>query len=754
MDRGSEELLVHQASRRGAWRGYIRDIVRTDIFEREADRLFLWVPVCFGIGIGLYFSLPREPATTTIVAALIATFAVRLLSRNMVAGFALASALWCVALGFATAKLRTELVRAPQLSGKIGPVTVKGWVEQAERRRPSGQRVTIRVLSIEKLAPESMPRRVRININSRTVRVHAGEAISIRAVLRPPPGPVMPGGFNFARRDWFRQIGGVGYAVSKPVKMIDPGTLPFALRVTAAIDHVRQAVSRRIMLALPGKTGTIADALMSGQRRAIDNDIIEALRRSGLAHILAISGLHMSLIAGTLFWALRALLAASPRMALRFPIKKIAAIIALVGGALYLTLSGAAISTQRAFVMIAIMFVAVCLDRPAISQRNVALAALVILIPRPESVMDVGFQMSFAAVTALVAIYENSRSRLPSFGERSLWSSKMRLAWMYFWGIALTTLVASIAVSPFAAYHFHQVSHYGLFANLAAMPLVGLLIMPAALLSLITMPLGLETWPLHIMAYGIGHLLVIAESVSHWSGAVSSIPEMPMSSLVLMALGGLWLCLWKTPVRTFGLLSIAAGILLAPGSVRPDILIDRDGKTIAFRTASGQLAAFSRRRSSFSLEHWLKADGDSRSTKTVTQNTKRHCDTLGCVATVKGKRVAVVRHPQGLAEDCGRSDIVISQLLGSRINPTKDCAGTTLFIGISNLRQDGAHAIYINGPDIRTHTVRQELGRRPWVRVRKRKPRRPPNARSTTKGNKSPLSKSDEASVSSGALDR
>lgn len=299
----------------------------------------------------------------------------------------------------------------------------------------------------------------------------------------------------------------------------------------------------------------------------------------------------------------------------------------------------------------------------------------------------------------------------------SVWLKRLRKASSYFLRIAVTTVVASLAVAPFAAYHFHQIAHYGLFANLAAMPIVGIVIMPAALFSVLAMPFGLEAWPLWLMALGINWLLAIAETVAQWPGAVTAIAAMPAAALTLMALGALWLCLWRSPVRVLGLFVVALGLLLAPSLERPDILIDREGDVVAIRMPDGELAALPGRRSSFSLEKWLKADGDPRGAKAARRSHGFRCDLFGCIARVKETTVAIVRHPQALVEDCAENDIVVSQLHHASINPRKECSGAAVFIGARELRREGAHAIYIGKNRMRIVTVMQRLGDRPWVRT-------------------------------------
>ncbi|MGI9386496.1 MAG: ComEC/Rec2 family competence protein, partial [Methyloligellaceae bacterium] len=739
-------LYFDESVKRQTWSGFWRHVASRRLSETNRYRLFLWVPVCFAAGIGIYFLLAREPSAAMVIAIGLVAIAAKLIVRNGTFGLAITFAALCVALGFANAKLRTEMVRTPKLTHKIGPVTMTGRVVEAERRRPSGQRVTFRVLSLGKLSKRQTPARVRLTLAGRNARLRVGEAVSLRAVLRPPPEPVMPGGFNFARCDWFRQIGAVGYAVSKPEMIRHPEPLPLSLRLSAIIDTVRQAVSRRIRTNLPERIGKVADALITGQRRAIDRATMEALRRSGLAHVLAISGLHMALIAGTLFWLVRAVLAMNCYAVLKFPIKKIAAIAAMLGGGFYLVLSGAAISTERAYIMIAIMFLAICLQRPAISLRNVALAALAILVPWPESLLDVGFQMSFAAVVALVAVYENAADRTDRLASRSIWGRRLGKLGTYFFGIGLTTLVASAAVAPFSAFHFHQFAHYGLFANLAAMPVVGVIIMPAVLMSLIAMPFGLEAWPLSLMATGIDHLLTIAETVSKWPGAVSPVPAMPSTTLILIAFGGLWICLWQSTLRFFGLFFIALDLVLAPNMDRPDILIDREAKVVAVRTADGELTALPGRKGEFSLDRWLKADADRRDGQDVRRSRHIRCDMLGCIARVKGKMVAIIKHPQALAEDCVRGAIVISQLRSASKDPQQDCPGAALFIGTRDLRRNGAHAIFIGEARIRTQSVTETLGNRPWVLKRPAQP----SGKSKRPGRKR-RSKSNNQNINSGA---
>lgn len=683
----------------------------TDALEAETDRWILWLPVFFAGGIALYFALPTEPQARLAVAFVLGALGIFIFVRVSPAGAALGLALMALSMGFGAAKLRTELVRAPVLQAELRHVSVQGYVETFERRSDARDRLTIRVVSIGSLTRAEAPKRVRVTISGKDTAVAPGEAVSLRTTLNPPPEPVAPGDFDFGRRAWFQQLGGIGYATGRVSHLDGAPEPPLSLRLWAGVDRLRDAVGARIRAALPGEDGAIAVALITGERGGIPKRVTEAMRDAGLAHVLAISGLHMVIMAGSVFWLVRALLAAVPALALRYPIKKWAAATALLAATFYLVLSGAAVPTVRAYLMMSIVMVAILLDRPAITMRNVALAALAILTFSPESLFDPSFQMSFAAVIGLVAAYEalSARERLSTVETSALWR---RLRWTaaLVMGAGLTTLIAGTAVAPFAVYHFHRMTHFGIAANMIVAPLISLLIMPMALLSLIAMPFGLEAWPLQAMGYGIELMVGTAAWVASWPGAVTILPDLSGWSLALIALGGLWLCLWRTRLRALGLVIAGLGLALAPPGNRPDVLIERDGKTAAIR-GEGGLIFPSATAASYSVEKWLLADGDDTDPKELPPTTPFRCDPLGCVGKVKGKTVALIRESGAIAEDCRRADIVIAPFkLG------KACKAPRVIVDRAALSAQGAHALYIEGLSIRTETVADHRGRRPWSR--------------------------------------
>jgi competence protein ComEC len=461
--------------------------------EAEQERWFCWLPVFLGCGIGAYFALPVEPSLVLALVPLVVMLAWSgaRTGRGTFASL-LVAALLAATFGFALAKLRVEWVRAPVLERQINSTEVRGWVEQVEPKAGGGQRLTLRVVALGELPAAERPARVRVSITRAAPEAAAGSAVKVRATLMPPSEPALPGDYDFGRQAWFAGIGAVGYSLSAPVVDANAGESPLDLRLWASVQRLRQGIGARIAAALPGERGAIATALVTGERGGISEATNDAFRDSGILHILSISGFHMAIMAGSVFFIVRLGLACFPSVALRYPIKKWAAAAALIDALAYLMISGAAFATVRSTIMIGIMFLAVLLDRPALALRNVVLAATLILVVFPESLFDVGFQMSFAAVLALVAVYEALR-------RRDLWASMMeggagRLV-VFFAGIVLSTLIASAAVAPFAAYHFHKSQQFAVIANLIALPVCNLLVMPAALAALVAMPFGIEAYP-------------------------------------------------------------------------------------------------------------------------------------------------------------------------------------------------------------------------------------------------------------------
>lgn len=684
------------------------------LWEIERGRFALWVPVVFAAGIGGYFSLLHEPSFALAAGLIVVALAGRMMARASALGLLLSGALACAALGFFAAKLRTETVAAPVLSARIDFAVLTGWVAHWEPRAGTRNRLTIRVAAIDGLAREVTPARVRITTHAQDAPP-VGAWVEVAAGLLPPPEPTHPGGFDFARKAYFMGLGAVGFAKSD-IKPREGPSAPVMLRLRAAIDGLRAKIRERVKHALSDPAAGIATALISGDRGGIAGPEREAMRAAGLAHVLAISGLHMAIMAGSIYWAMRLFLVAVPGLALRFPVKKWAALAALAGALGYLLISGGSVATQRAFIMTSVFLIAVMLDRPALTLRNVLIAAMLILALTPESLLNVSFQMSFAAATALIAVYERLRGmRLFGLGLGGAGRAR-RIAQAlvgYAGGIGLTTMIAGLAVAPIAAFHFHTATSYSLIGNLLAMPVVGLVVMPAALAALVAMPFGLEGAALWVMGAGIDIVVAIAREVAALPGAVRPVEAFPLAALVLIALGVLWFAIWRGRWRYAGFAALGVGLVVTSFGVKPDILIDRDGRLVAVRSADGRLAAIPGRAGSYSLEKWLAADGDRRGAKAVRSARVFRCDQRGCVAVVRGLRLSVAHQPSALAQDCRHADIVISPLV-----LREPCTGPKLVITRTQLRRHGAHAVFMDAKGTaqrpRVETSVHRRGARPW----------------------------------------
>ena len=691
----------------GRARGGLAAFGRAALAERE--RWPLWLPAGLGTGIGLYFALPFEPplpwAGLAALGAIACLFALAGTRRPALRVLLAAAA--AIAFGFALAKARTEIVAAPVLSHRVGPLGLDGRIEQAELRG-KGIRLVLGDLRAKRFVPQALPARIRITVRAATPLPPPGSWVHVTAVLMPPPSPAAPGAYDFGRAAYYLRLGGVGYAYGRP-KSIAPLAAPaWRDRYLLFVEALRARVTARVHAVLPGSTGGIASALITGDRGAISEEDEQALRDAGLAHVLAIAGLHMALVGLGVFWIVRAVLAAIPWLALRYPIKKWAALAALGAASFYLMISGASSASTRAFVMLATMLVAILLDRPALSMRTLALAATIILLLGPESLVEPGFQMSFAAVVGLVAVaeWEQGRPRADAFGPR-----RFQHVRRYIRGIATTSLVGSIATVPYAIYHFDRATHYAVLGNLLAMPVMGFIAMPAAALAVFLMPFGLDAWPLRVLGFGIEVMLAMGRWVSGLPGAVSVMPAWPVSALVLVSFGGLWLGLWRRRWRWLGFAPLLLGVALAYVVTPPDLLVARDGLTVAVRGPDGMLKLFRKPKDNYSASEWLKRDGDARDAidAVATAADGVRCDALGCIArTASGLAIADAARIDALAEDCTRAAIVVSAV------PTRrKCKGPLLVIDRFDVARDNGYAVWL-GPPLRIETVEQDRGARPW----------------------------------------
>lgn len=705
----------------------ISDAIGGALFA-ERDRWLLWLPVFLGAGTGLYFGLAAEPlpwiGPSVLGLAILGLFSAR--RRHGLLPIAIAAA--AMALGFTAAAWRTFDARHTILTRQIGPTSVTGQVSRAELFT-DGARLTLERVRIAGLGPGATPERVRIRLRRKTQNILAGDWVRMRARIGPPPPPVMPGAFDFQRRLYFAGIGATGFAFGAAEKIASAGdgAGPAGLSLGQRWQQMRQRLSIRIRAVIGGDAGAVAAVLITGDRSAISKPVLQAFRDSGIAHLLAISGLYVGLVTGLLFFGLRAILALVPALALTYPIKKWAALFAIGGAFFYTMLAGATVPTQRAFVMIGLILIAVIFDRQGISMRLVAIAAFVILLIQPDAMLGPSFQMSFAAVIALIAAWEKWGREMASRTE-SNWRKR---ALLYLAGIAFTSVIATLATAPFAVHHFNRIAVLGLATNMLAVPNASLWIMPFAILGMLLMPLGLENLALGAMGWGIDAVIGIAQLVAAQEAAVIAVRAMPVAGLIALALGGLWLCLWRRKWRYLGTIGTGLGLASLLMVRQPDLLIDGRGRLFALLPEDGRIILSSRHRARFSKDIWLRRTGLTAADSHVIGRrsganldhppslTNPMCDRLGCIWRIKGQTVALITDSRAVAEDCRRADLVVS------MEPLPwRCPSAHTVVDWFDLWRNGSHAIWLTKSGARVDSVNGVRGNRPWVQVRKNRRRR------------------------------
>lgn len=567
---------------------------------QQQGHLFPWVTVFIGCGVALWFWLPDDPGIAAYLGAGVAltgSLGLRWLTRHHDAGLHPPLILLiCVALGFLAAGLRAQIVTAPVLDHRYyGPV--QGRIVWIDRSQSDVIRLTLDQLVLERRAPSETPARVRVSLHGDQSHFapFAGQTVIMTAHLAAPNGPVEPGDFDYRRMAWFERLGAVGYTRT-PVLIWAPPQPG-----TQHVDRLRSHLAAAMLDAMPSEAGAFATGAMTGDRSAISQDTAAALRDSGLAHLLAISGMNLAFLIAFVFALIRYGFGLIAAIALRINTKKLAAVLSWGVALLYLMLSGANVATERAFIMVTVILGAVLLDRQAISLRSVALAGLILLLWKPESLLAPGFQMSFAATTALIAGFAALQMR---FGPGQM------PRWLYpLFALVLSSVIGGLASGPYAAATFNRFADYGLLANLLTVPVMGAVVMPAGAMAALMAPVGLAWLPLWFMEVGSAWILFIAHWVAGLDGAVTGIPSPHPLSMPLLSMGMLWLILWQGRARWAGLIPALAALVMWGGQVRPDLIIAQDGRLIGVMTAEGRVLSAARG-AGFAARSWLENDGD------------------------------------------------------------------------------------------------------------------------------------------------
>lgn len=690
----------------------VRDWILSQI-EAERGRWPLWLPVALGLGIAIYFELPAEPALWLGPILVAASLSIAVLAPTGSLGRALAIGLVATAAGFALATWNTARLAAPVLARPLFSINVEGRIADIQRL-PESVRVVLEAVRLKgRGAPplELTPARLRISLSRGAPAIHVGDRLLVLANLSPPSGPAIPGAFDFQRTAWYQQIGAVGYAIA-PAVVVEQGRPDGLIR---AIDGLRAEITGRILKALPAPEGGVAAALLTGEQSAVSREIVQSMRDSGLAHILSISGLHIVFVVGLVMGTLRYAISLVPPLALRIDAKKMSAILALFVALFYTALAGAPVPAQRACAMAAFALIAILLDRTALSLRLVAWSAVIVLLAAPDALTGASFQMSFAAVIALISAWEAAAGWRRAVHDRaegagSTWLQRLPVAIA---ASLATTLIASVATGAFAAYHFNRLSFLGVGANLLGVPLTGFWIMPWGLLTMLLMPFGLEHLALVPMGWGIEGLDEIARRVAAWPQAAMLVPSLPGASLWLLTVGGLWLCLWRRRWRLAGLPLIGIALMLGTGP-EPDLLMSEDGRVLGLRDRQGTVQVASARSDRFVTDAWARRSGQDGARKWTASAEERALG-LGCQTGLcrwqKGPwKVALVSDDQRLTEACGSADVVLAT-----VDAHGRCQGPRLVIDRRDAWREGAQVLWLDESGLRRQTANAARGDRPWV---------------------------------------
>ena len=662
----------------------------TDTFFAEKERWFSWISVLFGMGIGLYFGLSAEPSLWWTLGIIEIFILIVILYRKSEEKLLFLSIPAIVLAGFTYIQLDAAYIaKIPRLEGEEA-IYVQGRISNVDYNSKQRQRITLE--KMQNFAGEEIKGSYKITLMpyaaEKTFQV--GECVELAAKVMPPYPTTMVGGYQFDRKTFFDKINGTGYSLSR-VFVIPCGKSQ--ITGESVIEKIRNKIVKRIESVLPQDEAGIASALIAGVRNGISQRVTNNYRDSGLAHFLSISGLHMSMLAGFMFLLVRYVVVLMPGLALRYDSKKIAAVFAVVMSFVYLLISGYSVPTQRAFLMTLIFLIGVMISRRSISMRTISWSALCVLMVSPVALITPSFQMSFAAVVALIAFYESCRSYVQiKVRDKNIF----KIVLVYLFGIVVSDFIASIATLPYSIYHFNRVAVYTSLGNLLAGPIIGLWIMPFVLISMLLMPLGLDYVPLKILGYGIHWVNEITAYVSALPHAGVPVMSMPMWGLIAITLGGLWLCLWQRKWRHFGWIGIAIGSLSLCLTQTPDVLIDSSGKAIAVKDKADNMVVLPSRGKMFIKNIWL----EKTSSLKLTEKEKKKLSKIW----------------QGREEDKSWLDLSCDKTSCVYKDKVKIIKGKGLELNNQTFDHEssGGASIYLEGDHITIHTVRDYTGHRYW----------------------------------------
>lgn len=691
------------AARFSAVPGRLRDAIEHWL-DSQRDRLPLWLPVALGGGIAAWFTLPTPGSWRAVMVGMLALACVGValggrLGRCLIVFGVMA------ALGLGLAWSRAERVAAPRLDRPV-VAAVTGRVVRVERL---AERDAVR-LTLAEAGPDGVPSTVRVSVtDALPAGIVPGARIAVRARLMPPPPPAAPGGYDFQRRSWFMGLGASGRAIG-PVTLVAPAAED---GWELALARLRDRLTQYVAAAVGGGEGGIAAALLTGDQSGVPEPVAQPLRDAGLAHLLSISGLHVAAVIGFAMLATRRLLALSPWLALNWPLMLIAAGVGALAGIGYTLLAGSEVPTVRSCIAALVVLAGLALGREAISLRTVAIGAFLILLVRPEALIGPSFQLSFAAVVAIICLYESPRLK-PLFAPREApwWDRTLRNGAV----LLITGLAVEVALAPIALFHFNRTGLYGALANIIAIPLTTFVIMPLEALALVAdlFDLGAPLW--WLLNRAIGVLIALATTVAGWPAATALLPTMPTLAFGAMVVGGLWLALWTDRVRWLGLIALAAGAGQALAHRPPDLLVTGDGRHVGVRDANGRLGLLRVGAGDFTRDMLGDAAG-SRYVRALDNAPGARCSPDLCVVTMAADgrqwQIAATRTPYFIDRPlfepvCRDADIMISD----RRLPAW-CQPRWLKLDRLALARTGAVAIRLVPPSLDSVATRD--GSHPWA---------------------------------------
>jgi competence protein ComEC len=689
--------------------------------EAERGRFVLWLPVFMGAGVLAYYALHAEPPAwtgpTMALVGFVAAFFLpgwpALRAIGFTAGFA--------ALGFASAQYATA--RAPPIETSMPThATVATGTARAVEVLPNGRRITMTGVALiddqKPVAGRTSDAAGTVTHLTRTARfrlaagddtaVETGDTIRIRVMAFPPSPPALPGGWDTQFDAFFAGLGASGYALGR-VEVTARGTPD---RFVTQLQRLRETIAARVTAVIPGAPGAVSATLLTGASRGIPEADHDAFRASGLAHLLAVAGLHIGIVMGFALGAARIVLALSERASLFWPAKKLAAVFALCAGGGYMVLTGGHVPIVRSFVMACLFTLAVLAGRQPISVRGLGLAGIALMLIAPYEVPGVSFQMSFSAVLALISGYETLRPWL-----RKLYGAGLaRRLLSYLAALALTSTLAGTASLPYGAYHFGHVQIYYILSNLVAVPITALWVMPAGMIALLLMPFGLEWIALVPMGYGARLIILVARFTAALPDATLPAPHAPAWGLVVLSLGIAWLGIWRSRIRLAGLVAIAIGIVSPAFDRPPDILVSADATLIGFRTEQGVFLQRTRGNSAFTRDAWFErwdvgTAGQVPAGGTVASGALE-CVPDGCVFRPHpGDMTALLVRGPSRPSGCASAAVVVSAEPARSVCPWPSPRPVDRFA----VWRDGPIAIWLGPHGARVLTDRADRGDRPWV---------------------------------------